>query len=294
MNRFRSVLLGALVPLAVFGQNAPARPEFEVASIKPSAPSGVDRANVGVRIDGAQVRCTYFSLKDYIGMAYRLRYYQITGPEWIGSERFDISAKLPAGAGREQVPEMVIALLADRFQLKAHRETKEFSVYALVVGKGELKLKESAADSSSEGADAGPGNVNVAASGGRGGVTVDLGRGSYFTAADNRFEARKLTMAGFVESLARFVDRPVLDMTGLTKSYDFTLTFSPEDFMGMMIQSAISAGVVLPPQALKALENASGDSLFTAVETLGLKLERRKAPLEVLVVDHMEKAPTEN
>jgi uncharacterized protein (TIGR03435 family) len=64
--------------------------------------------------------------------------------------------------------------------------------------------------------------------------------------------------------------------------------------MGMMIQSAISAGVVLPPQALKALENASGDSLFTAVETLGLKLERRKAPLEVLVVDHMEKAPTEN
>jgi uncharacterized protein (TIGR03435 family) len=283
MNRLRSVLLGALVPLAVFGQNAPARPEFEVASIKPSAPSGVDRANVGVRIDGAQVRCTYFSLKDYIGMAYRL-----------GSERFDISAKLPAGAGRGQVPEMVMAMLADRFRLKAHRETKEFSVYALVVGKGELKLKESAADSSSEGADAGPGNVNVAASGGRGGVTVDLGRGSYFTAADNRFEARKLMMAGFVESLARFVDRPVMDMTGLTKSYDFTLTFSPEDFMGMMIQSAISAGVVLPPQALKALENASGDSLFTAVETLGLKLERRKAPLEVLVVDHMEKAPTEN
>ena len=83
-------------------------------------------------------------------------------------------------------------------------------------------------------------------------------------------------------------------MTGLTKAYDFTLTFSPEDYNAMLIRSALSAGVVLPPQALKALDYGSGDSLIAAVETLGLKLDRRKAPLDLVVVDHMEKSPTEN
>jgi uncharacterized protein (TIGR03435 family) len=96
------------------------------------------------------------------------------------------------------------------------------------------------------------------------------------------------------DSLARFVDRPTVDMTNLKGNYDFTLKFTPEDFRAIMIRSAIAAGVQLPAEAMRALEGVSGDSLFTALQTLGLKLEPRKAPLEVLVIDHTEKAPSEN
>jgi uncharacterized protein (TIGR03435 family) len=94
--------------------------------------------------------------------------------------------------------------------------------------------------------------------------------------------------------MARFTDRPVVDMTALKGHYDFALELSPEDFGAMGIRAAIAAGVALPPQALQAAEAASGDSLFNAVEKLGLKLESRKAPVEVLVIDHAEKTPTEN
>jgi len=154
--------------------------------------------------------------------------------------------------------------------------------------------QESAADSEAEAAEAAKGNVNVSATGGRGGVTLDLGRGSYFAFADNRLECRKIFMPQFADTIARFMDRPVVDMTGLTGRYDLKLEFTPEDYYAMLIRSAIAAGVVLPPQALKVLEVSSGDSLGTALQTVGLKMESRKSPLPVLVVDKMEKAPTDN
>jgi uncharacterized protein (TIGR03435 family) len=272
--------------------------QFEVASIRPSAPPGPERMNVGVHIDGARVSCTSLNLKDYIGSAYKLKIYQIEGPDYMGSERFDINAKLPAGASESQVPEMLKALLADRFKMTAHTETKDFPVYALVVAKGGLKMKESPPDPNAEVGD--PGEkpkapaTNVSGSGGRGGVHIEYGHGSFFTMADNKFIARKLPMASFVEVLARFEDKPVVDKTGLTGSYDFDLEFTQEDYMAMLIRSAIAAGVTLPPEALRMLSGASGDSLLNALERLGLKLETRKAPLEMLVIDHIEKAPTEN
>ncbi len=284
------VMLLALLAWAALGQ---VKTQFEVASIRPSDSSRPDRVNLGLRIDGAQVHVTYFSLRDYIGLAYNVRDYQVSGPDWLASQRFDISAKLPAEAARTQVPEMIAALLAERFHLKLHRETKEFPVYAIVPGRGELKLKESAVDASTT-ADTPRGNVNVAANGGQSGVTVNLGNGSSMTFANNRFEATKLTMPSFADSIRRFLDRPVVDETGLTKAYDFTLTFTPEDFNAMMIRSAVWAGVVLPPEVLKYMDTASGDSLFSAIEALGLKLDRRKAPLEVVVVDQMNKLPSEN
>ena len=287
MSAFSKIAVAGLLSWIVLAQT-PA--EFEVASIRPSSSSN-DRVNVGLKIDGAQVHCGYFALNDYIGMAYNLRTYQVVGPDWLASHRFDLSAKLPTGAGSKQIPDMLAALLAERFHLKAHRETKDFPVYALLRGKGELKLKESAA---APDASASQGRTAVAASGERGRVSVNLGNGSSFFAGDNKFEATKLTMAIFAESIRRFMDRPVLDMTGLTKSYDFTLSFAPEDFNAMMIRGALANGVVLPPQALKLLDYSSGDSLFAAVESLGLKLDRRKAPIEVIVVDQMDKTPTEN
>jgi uncharacterized protein (TIGR03435 family) len=227
-------------------------------------------------------------------MAYKVKDYQISGPDWAAGERFDIAATLPAGAKEDQVPDMLKALLAERFQMKFHRDKKDFPVYALVAGKGGLKAKESAPEAD-KGDEEGPkGAVNVSGSGGRGGVNINLGKGSYFTMADNKFVVRKLTMASFAEMLARFEDRPVVDMTGVAGSYDFELTFTQEDFNAMMIRSAITAGVNLPPEALKALQYSSGDSLLGALEKVGLKLETRKAPLEVLVIDHVLRVPTEN
>ena len=139
-----------------------------------------------------------------------------------------------------------------------------------------------------------PPNVNVTGSGGRGGVHIEYGHGSFFTMADNKFTARKLPMSSFAEVLARFEDKPVVDMTDLKGSYDFDLEFTQEDYMAMLIRSAIAAGVTMPPEALRMLSGSSGDSLLNALQRLGLKLETRKAPLEVLVIDRINKTPTEN
>src|SRR6185295_8987159 len=119
------------------------RLEFEVASIKPSVPAMPGgQVNVGVHVDGSQIRCNYLSVKDYVAIGYQLKYHQIVGPDWIAGERFDIAAKVPEGAGREKVPEMLQMLLADRFRMKSHTDTRDFPVYALVVAKGGLKIKE--------------------------------------------------------------------------------------------------------------------------------------------------------
>jgi uncharacterized protein (TIGR03435 family) len=274
--------------LPMFGQT-----QFEVASIRPSGPPGPERMAVGVHIDGARVNCISLNLKDYISAAYQVKIYQIQGPDFIGAERFDINAKLPSGATQDQVPDMLKALLEDRFAMKFHRETKDFPVYGLVVAKGGLKIKESAPEPEGDSPKAAPA-VNVTGSGGRGGVHIEYGHGSFFTMADNKFTARKLPMSSFAEVLARFEDKPVVDMTDLKGSYDFDLEFTQEDYMAMLIRSAIAAGVTMPPEALRMLSGSSGDSLLNALQRLGLKLETRKAPLEVLVIDRINKTPTEN
>ncbi len=101
-------------------------------------------------------------------------------------------------------------------------------------------------------------------------------------------------MAVLADSLTRYMDRPVVDVTGLTGKYDLTLQLTPQDYMAMLIRSAVGVGVSLPPEALKYLEGASDESLFSAMEALGLDLQPRKAPLEMLVVDQISKAPTAN
>jgi uncharacterized protein (TIGR03435 family) len=101
-------------------------------------------------------------------------------------------------------------------------------------------------------------------------------------------------MAIIADALARFADRPVVDMTDLKENYDLTMEFSPEDFRAMMMRAAIAQGTVLPPEALKLVDASSGDTLFNAVEKLGLKLEPRKAEIEMLVIDQALKTPTEN
>jgi uncharacterized protein (TIGR03435 family) len=278
-------LVSCLLAPTVFSQTAP---QFEVASVK-IAHQAPEQATIGVHIDGARITCNFLNIKDYLRMAYRVNDYQIEGPEVISSERYDIAATLPAGAPRDQVPDMIKNLLADRFHLKLHHQSKEFPVYALVQGKGPLKIKESPME---DGDAKTP--INVTGGGSSQGVAINLGRGAYFNFSDNKLEAKKLTMAQVAETLARFVDKPVVDMTGLNGTYDILLNFTEEDYRAMLIRSAINAGIDLPPAARHLMESASGDSIFSAIQSVGLKLESRRAPLDVLVVDHVDRTPTEN
>src|SRR6266852_4121646 len=132
----RPIVISLLASALAFAQT---RLEFEVASIKP-APQQIQQMNIGLHIDGAQVRGTSLPLKDYIVLAYRLKPSQVAGPDWIASQRFDIAAKLPDGASQDQFRDMLQTLLADRFQMKTHRETKESSVYVLGIAKSGLKM----------------------------------------------------------------------------------------------------------------------------------------------------------
>jgi uncharacterized protein (TIGR03435 family) len=288
---FRScIVLAVFAGATALAQSPPsARAEFEVASIRPSSPA---TSTGGVRIDGAQVHYARFPFREYVARAYGVRLSQVIGPEWMSSERFDVDAKLPAGSTPSQVAEMLQALLRDRFALRQHREQREATVYALVLGKPPLKLKESPRDP-----DAAPRNeatVNVTVAVGAAGTSVDLGQGSsYKLGSGGRFEGKQMTAEMIASTLERYCDRSVVNMTGLTGTYDVVFEVSPEESQVLGVRAAVNAGVRLPPQAMSLL-HTGGNPLIVAVDQLGLKLEARKAPVEVLVVDEARRTPTEN
>lgn len=268
---------------------AQARPTFDVASIRPFDQAADASVAAGVRITGSQVRITGLSLRDYVGVAYQLPPSQVVAPEWMAVERFTISANMPSGGTREQVAGMMQSLLEDRFQLKAHREQREFPIYAMVVDKGGLQLKPAedvaAPDSAA---------VIVGGSGSAAGVNIDLGNGTSFSLASNKIEARKITMAQLAETLTRFTDRKVQDATGVVGRYDLTVELTPDDYQATLIRAAVNAGVVLPPQALRLLDAGPANPLGPAVQKTGLAFESRKAPLDVVVVDSSLKSPIAN
>jgi uncharacterized protein (TIGR03435 family) len=286
MNIIRYAVASLLLTVAVTGQD---RPAFEVASIRPTAPDQ-NEVVVGVRITGAQLRISRWPLKEYLAMAYRVRPQQISGPDSISS-LYDISATIPAGVPQDKIPEMLQALFADRFALKAHLEKKEFPVYALEVGQDGLKIKEAALDAAAASA---PAATNVQATGANNGVSLDGGDGSSFTLANNRVEVRRMTMERFAGLATRFLDRPVVDFTGLSGRYDLTLEIPPEDYTAMMVRAAVSQGIQLPPQALQVLNIGSVNPLKSPMEKAGFRLDARNAPLDFLVIDSISKTPTEN
>jgi uncharacterized protein (TIGR03435 family) len=287
MNSIIRILVACLLlPALSFAQ---ARKEFEVASIKPSTERPINQVVVGVHIDGSQARISYLSLKDYIGTAFRARGNQIFGPDWLASQRFDIVAKIPEGASQADVPEMLQALLTDRFQMKMHRETRDLPVYTLKIASTGLKLAESGpGDRNSNG------TVDVAAGGNANGLAMNFGGGSSISVGSSTLDIKRLTMRMIADSLTRFLDRSVVDMTNLTGTYDLTVDLTPEDRISMMIRAAVNAGMTVPSQALAMMDNASNASIFEGLKKAGLALEPQKAPLEVLVIDSIEKIPTEN
>ena len=283
------------------------QPAFEVASIKPAPPlnPGLIKSgqmHIGMKVDKARVDIGNLSLEDLIRTAYNLKRYQVSGPDWMGAQRFDVLATLPEGASPEQVPQMLQALLAERFKLTIHRESKEHAIYALVVGKNGPKLKESVPEPD---APAAGGPVRITGNMEGKGVSVTGGpvgpmRMQMGSNGNMRMEASKMTMAMLADMLSRFVDRPVVDMTELKGNYVVSLELAMEDLRniartaGMMPPGAVPAAGAEAGRPADAASDPSGLSIFASVQQLGLKLDPRKAPLEFIVVDHLEKTPSEN
>jgi uncharacterized protein (TIGR03435 family) len=257
-----SSLAGAQEPAAK------ALPQFEVATIKRSAPITDGRMRIAMGGDPGRINYQGLPLRMILAGAFDVKDYQISGPDWLDSERFDVMAKIPEGVSRKEVPAMLQALLAERFKMTFHHDKKEMGIYALLVAKGGVKMKE--VEESAQGV----GQMRM------------MGRG--------HFES-KLTLGGLADFLSRWVDRPVLDMTDTKANYDIKLDWTPEPGQGDEGLGRRPGG---PPRGGEdggASPETAGPSLFTAVqEQLGLKLESRKAPVDMLVIDHIEKAPTEN
>jgi len=236
---------------------------FEVASIKPSSP---DAKGSSIQlVPGGGLNMTGIPLRTMIALANGVREFQVSGgPGWVGTERFDVTARVASAAAkgqedlakmnegqfktvRDQSNERLRALMADRFQLVVHKETKEQPIYALLVSKNGAKLKE------------------VKEAGARQGMNMGRGRAQGFGAS----------VEMLVQDISSAMGRPVIDKTGLNGKYDFILEWTPD-----MAPTGDSA--------------PAGPTIFTALqEQLGLRLESQKGPVETIVIDRAEK-PSEN
>jgi uncharacterized protein (TIGR03435 family) len=269
----------------------PARPEFEVASVRPTPPSQEHGMSFSLQLDASQMRVLALPLRDIIAAAYRVKPYQVYGPDWITTTQFDISAKMPAGSKTGQVPDMLQSLLVDRFGLVFHREKKDLPVYALVIGKPPLKLHEPRTDAEKP---AGPDTLTWSFSGNPNGVSNVLGGGSSYTFAGGKFDARKLTMSALAAELERYSPRPIIDMTQLSGTFDAAFTVTPEAYGQLLGRAAINSGMVIPPQMRIQIENSEFNALPEAVEQLGLKLDPRRMPVDVIAIDDLRRTPRQD
>ena len=286
MRRFS--LTTTCVMLVIAGVMTQPALRFAVASIRPT-PDDNAGSTIGLRMTGSQAHFSGLTLKDYIGEAYRRDPPQVIAPEWANDQRYEISATLPPGATRDQVPEMLQVLLAERFQLKVHMESRQFPVYALVVSKGGLKIKGTPVDPNAPPLEA-SNTVGVAQGNG---VVVSM-RGGTFAMADNKFEIKQLTLDDVALAITRFADRKTINATGSTDRFDITLEMTPEDFNLVYLRGLANNGYARGPQIQRMLDSAPANILGRYIEKTGLMLEERRAPLDVVVVDSASKAPSDN
>ncbi len=274
----------ALMLFALLGSNCLAQTAFEVAVIKPSprvaGPAGM---MTGVRIDKSQVSITSLSLETVLAMAYRVQPYLISGPDWLKTTAFNITAKLPDGAPVDRIPEMLQALFAERFKMTAHRETRDQPVYALVVAKGGLRLKANQPVETKDPPHSDAGTVLTPM--GEMTLTTDpkgaafSGKGINISMNAGRMRFELSTFAKLAQFLSTDVGRPVLDETNLQGTYP--------------IAFELSNSQTISPQG-PASDPASESPMFDSLRPLGIVVESKKTPVETIVIDHMEKAPTEN
>lgn len=231
----RFVCLLALAGMA-WGQS------FEVATIKRSdmtAESGQ------MTRDPRIVALSHVSLQNLMAQAYLIKNFQISGPDWLDTDRFDIVAKLPEGATRDQLPVMLQSLLKERFHLTVHQEKKTMTAFVLEPGKDGVRMK--AIDSEVR--------------------DVRTARGTHL------WVAGKLSMAYFAGLLSNLVDLPVIDETGLKGVYDIDIEWASDETAGM-------DGTPSLPAVLS--------------DKLGLQIESRKSPVDIYVIDRLDRTPTEN
>jgi uncharacterized protein (TIGR03435 family) len=249
-------------------------PAYDVASIKPGKPDS--GSTLLFRLDGFTAKG--MTLKSLIKEAYGIEDDQLLGaPGWLNTQTYDIEAKVdgPEVAALERLSEdqrkaMFQLFLRERFQLKVHLETKELPILALVIAKNGPKLQE-----------AKPGDTYP--DGIKGPDGKPGGRAGMMMWGDGRLTGQGISIASIVQPLTQQLNRTVLDQTGLAGKYDVELRWTPDH------TSAPNTG----PESGIAAESPT-PSIFTAIqEQLGLKLESHKAPVEVLVIDHVE-APSAN
>lgn len=227
---------------------------FDAASIRvvESGEGGRKRENVQVNPGSLNMRSV--TLKSAIRWAYHVMDYQVSGPYWLGDQRFNIVAKAAGPAPENELRTMLQALLADRFKLKLHKETKELPAYVLLVAKGGIKFHESKEE----------GELALEPPTDKNHLTVTL---------------KRVPASQFVEMLSEALHAPVINNTGLEGRYDATI-----DIGKYMSEATPKDGPFDPvPIIVTGLQ-----------EELGLKLESKKMPLDLLIIDHAEKVPVEN
>jgi uncharacterized protein (TIGR03435 family) len=258
----RRLFLGStLLAAAAFGQT----PAFDVASVKVSQGGGEGggrgmrgRETIQVSPDGVIMRNV--SMRSCTRWAYHVMDYQVNGPDWINVERYDINAKAAGEVPEEQLRLMMQSLLAERFKMTTHRQTKEMQAYLLQIGKSGLKVKESSSEGEMD-------------------VKPDQGR--------MQVSFQRATVTQLIDALSNVFRAPVIDETGLKGKYDVTVNMAkyiPD--MGQRGPGGAGGGEAPPdPQAIvmRALQ-----------EEFGLKLEPKKMPIDLVVIDHVEKAPVAN
>ena len=307
-----------LAPLAVSAQPASAPLTFEVASVHQSPPPDmrqlIANLNRGIKpesihIDGQRAVFTFMSLKRLIAYAYNAQTYEVTGPDWLPTDRFDITATLPAGASKDDVPRMTQSLLRDRFHLEVRHDTLDDQpVIALQAAKTGLKLKP--ATSTPKPLDLSqplqPGQSIVESPTGSilltrnpdGATVYDMGeRGDFTLLFDTssmtmHMTSNAITMKGvavMINVLGSGQGREVVDQTELPGPYQVSLEFALADLLGSLHDD----GIDLPPSPGYD-DPDNGATLAGSLNHLGIHMEKTRAPVTRLVVDKIDKAPTEN
>jgi len=298
----RRTIVAALVltPLIEGLAQSPKPPAFEAASVYLTQP----RTPSSQRVTPTRVNLVNQSLWSLLLMAYKLKAYQLSGPDWLRQVRVDVQATIPVAVPPELWPEMLQTLLRDRFDLAAHIESRPVDAYELTVGRDGIKMDEAEAldEVAKEFPDAFPSGDFVSDTLDGPVRTMGVPLGTRTLTARTRYERRfterrttvieaiRMTMPELAGVLAGSLDEPVLDRTGLTGIYRFTIELPPD---ASAIRALLNAGITKTVQGTP-ITDPTGVSVFKAVEGLGLRLEKRRSPFDVVVVDRIERKPREN
>jgi uncharacterized protein (TIGR03435 family) len=241
----RALLAFVVFPAAFCLAQPAAKPTFEAAAIKPSTANDNHSSS---HSNNGRITMDNLTVKQLILNAYRIQNYQYAGPSWLENERYNINAKADTKVEYAELMAMLQNLLAERFKLVVHHESKSVPGYALVISKGGLKVKP-----------------------------VE-GEGSSMNSNNTKLTATHVNTDRIAKYVANVLGQPVLDETGIKDSFSFVLEYADPR----------------PGREEKSDSGATLPTVFTALnEQLGLKLESRKIPIDIVVVDHIER-PTEN